>query len=66
MSFDRLIDRIIETKNPTVVGLDPLLDYVPQFIQKGYIDDDGTSLRAASKAICKFNQAIIDEGGVHG
>lgn len=61
MSFDRLIDRIIETKNPTVVGLDPLLDYVPQFIQKRYIDEDGTSLRAAAKAICKFNQAIIDE-----
>lgn len=61
MSFDRLIEKIIETKNPTVVGLDPLLDYVPQFIQKKYIDEDGTSLRAAAKAICKFNQAIIDE-----
>ena len=29
MSFDRLIKKIIETNNPTVVGLDPLIDYVP-------------------------------------
>ena len=29
MSFDRLIERIIELKNPTVVGLDPKLEYVP-------------------------------------
>ena len=32
MSFDRLIEKIIETKNPTVVGLDPKLEYVPEKI----------------------------------
>ena len=34
MSFDRLIAKIIETGNPTVVGLDPKLDYVPDFIKE--------------------------------
>ena len=34
MSFDRLIEKIVETQNPTVVGLDPKLDYVPNFIKE--------------------------------
>lgn len=61
MSFDRLIDRIIELKNPTVVGLDPKLEYVPRYIQRRYLDDDGWTMKAAAKAIYAFNQAIIDE-----
>lgn len=61
MSFDRLIERIQETKNPSVVGLDPKLEYVPEFIQQKYLEEDGWSLKAASKAILKFNQMIIDE-----
>lgn len=61
MSFDRLIEKIIEMKNPTVVGLDPKLEYVPEYIQKKYLDDDGGTLKAAAKAIFAFNQAIIDE-----
>lgn len=61
MSFDRLIDKIIEMKNPTVVGLDPKLEYVPEFLQKRYLEDDGWTLKAAAKAIFAFNQAIIDE-----
>ena len=61
MSFDRLIEKIIELKNPTVVGLDPKLEYVPQYIQRRYLDDDGWTLKAAAKAIYTFNQAIIDE-----
>ena len=61
MSFDRLIERIIELKNPTVVGLDPKLEYVPEYIQRRYLDDDGWTMKAAAKAIYAFNQAIIDE-----
>lgn len=61
MSFDRLIEKIIEMKNPTVVGLDPKLEYVPQYIQRRYLEDDGGTLKAAAKAIFAFNQAIIDE-----
>ena len=60
MSFDRLITKIREMKNPTVVGLDPKLAYVPSYIQKTYMDVDGESLKAASRAIFRFNQEIID------
>ena len=30
--MDLLIKKIIEKKNPTVAGLDPKLDYVPEYI----------------------------------
>lgn len=30
MSFDRLIRKIVETKNPTVVGLDPSWNISPK------------------------------------
>ncbi len=61
MSFDRLINKIIEMKNPTVVGLDPKLDYVPEFIKKECFEKNGETLKAAADAIYKFNEMIIDE-----
>lgn len=61
MSFDRLIKKIIETNNPTVVGLDPLIDYVPEFIRNECFMKDGQTFEAAAKAVFRFNKAIIDE-----
>lgn len=60
MSFDKLISRIRELQNPTVVGLDPKLEYVPEFLKKTYLDQDGESLKAAARALFRFNQSIID------
>ena len=61
MGFDRLIEKIKETRNPSVVGLDPKLDYVPEFLIRKFQQEDGWSLRTASKAIYEFNKMIIDE-----
>lgn len=61
MSLDRLIEKIVQTQNPSVVGLDPKLEYVPQFIIDKKIKKYGKTLKAASKAILEFNKAIIDE-----
>ncbi len=61
MGFDRLIEKIKETGNPSVVGLDPKLDYVPEFLRKKFMDEDGCSLQAAARAIFAFNKAIINE-----
>lgn len=61
MGFDRLIERIESTNNPTVVGLDPKLDYVPQYIVDKCIAKYGETLKAAAKAVLVFNKGIIDE-----
>ncbi len=61
MSFDRLIENIVKTQNPSVVGLDPRLEYVPEYIVSKKIKKYGKTLKAASKAILEFNKAIIDE-----
>jgi orotidine-5'-phosphate decarboxylase len=60
MSFDRLIEKIVETQNPTVVGLDPKLEYVPEFIKKSAFEKHGETLKGAAKAILEFNKGIID------
>ncbi|MBR6107445.1 MAG: orotidine-5'-phosphate decarboxylase [Oscillospiraceae bacterium] len=60
MSFDRLITKIIEMKNPTVAGLDPKLDYVPAYLRRSFLDEDGETLKAAAKAIFRYNQMLID------
>ena len=61
MGFDRLIEKIKATGNPSVVGLDPKLDYVPAFLRKRFQDEDGCSLQAAARAIFAYNKAIINE-----
>lgn len=60
MSFDRLIEKIKKTGNPTVVGLDPKLDYVPDFIREAAFEEKGRDLKGAAYALLKFNKAIID------
>lgn len=60
MSFDHLIAKIIETKNPTVAGLDPKLGYVPEFLRKSFLAEDGETLKSAAKAIYRYNQLLID------
>ena len=60
MSFDRLITKIIEMKNPTVAGLDPKLDYVPEYLRRSFLNEAGETLKAASKAIFRYNQLLID------
>ncbi|MCR5121333.1 MAG: orotidine-5'-phosphate decarboxylase [Ruminococcus sp.] len=61
MAFDRLIENIVKTQNPSVVGLDPKLEYVPKFIVEKRIEKHGKTLKAAAKAVLDFNKAIIDE-----
>lgn len=60
MSMDRLIERIDAMKNPSVAGLDPRLEYVPQYIQDAAFVKKGRTLEAAADAILAFNKALID------
>ena len=58
---DELVRKIAEMENPTVLGLDPKLDYIPDFI-KEYAEQifPEEAAKATAKALWLFNKAIID------
>ncbi|MCD8091242.1 MAG: orotidine-5'-phosphate decarboxylase [Clostridiales bacterium] len=58
--IDRLVEKINETGNPTVVGLDPRLSYIPSYITEKYFTKYGNCPKAAAKSMLKFNKKIID------
>lgn len=60
MALDRLIEKIEQTQNPTVAGLDPKLDYVPEYIRRKCFDKYGETLKGAAKALLEFNKGLID------
>ncbi|MCL2708382.1 MAG: orotidine-5'-phosphate decarboxylase [Defluviitaleaceae bacterium] len=60
MIIDRLIDRILELDNPSVVGLDTRMEYVPKYLKEEAQKKQKEPLRAASDAVYAFNAAIID------
>lgn len=59
--IDKLIERIKELNNPTVVGLDPREEIIPEFIRKESYRKYGRTLKGLANAYFKFNKMIIDE-----
>lgn len=57
---DRLILEIKHKQNPTVMGLDPLLSYVPEHIRRAVEAEIEDPLEAAAESIYRFNCALID------
>lgn len=55
-----LIEKIKEKDAPIVVGLDPMLSYVPDHILKDAFDEYGETLSGAGEAIFQFNKGIVD------
>ena len=53
-AIDRLINKIKETNNPTVMGLDPRYEMLPGCVKQKYSQD----LEGVSKAIIEFNKQI--------
>lgn len=54
--MDKLIQRIKETNNPTIIGLDPRYEQIPKCIKEKYAE----TLEGAAKSIIEFNKRIID------
>ena len=54
-AIDRLIDKIKELDNPTVMGLDPTYDKLPNCIKEKYSND----LKGVCDAILEFNKNLI-------
>ncbi|MCL2095804.1 MAG: orotidine-5'-phosphate decarboxylase [Oscillospiraceae bacterium] len=60
MSFAVLQEKINAKKNPTVMGLDPKLEYVPGYITDEVIKKFGRTKKAAGEAIFALNKGLID------
>ena len=58
--IDKLVEKIKKTGAPIEVGLDPMLDYVPQFLKQKAFAEYGETLEGAAEAIWQFNKAIVD------
>ncbi|MEG2871303.1 MAG: orotidine-5'-phosphate decarboxylase, partial [Clostridium sp.] len=56
----KLIAKIEKTKAPICVGLDPMLDYIPEHVTKKAFEEFGETPEGASEAIWQFNKEIID------
>ena len=59
--INKLITNIRKTNAPIVVGLDPMLSYIPEHIQKKAFAEYGETLEGAAEAIWQFNKEIIDK-----
>ena len=59
--IDKLIAKIKETKAPIVVGLDPMLSYIPEHIKEKAFEEKGETLAGAAEAIWQFNKEIVDK-----
>lgn len=55
-AIDNLIEKIKQTNNPTVMGLDPRYDMIPKCITSKYSQD----IKGACDAILEYNKALID------
>ena len=58
--IDQLVANIKKTQAPIVVGLDPMLNYIPEQVQKKAFEEKGETLEGAAEAIWQFNKAIVD------
>lgn len=58
--INKLVNKIQKTNAPIVVGLDPMLNYIPKHIQKKSFAEYGETLEGAADAIWQFNKEIVD------
>lgn len=58
--IQKLNQKIKQTGAPIVVGLDPMLSYIPEQILTKAYQDCGENLEGVSEAIWQFNKAIVD------
>ena len=59
--INKLVANIKKTNAPIVVGLDPMLSYIPEHVQKKAFAEFGETLEGAAEAIWQFNKEIVDK-----
>ena len=58
--INQLVEKIKKTNAPVVVGLDPMLSYIPEHILKKSYDEYGETLKGAAEAVFEYNKGIVD------
>lgn len=58
--IQKLIRNIQKTQAPIVVGLDPMLSYIPEHVKEKAFAEFGETLEGAAEAIWQYNKEIID------
>ena len=58
--INKLVEKIKQTNAPVVVGLDPMMGFIPEHITKKAFEEHGETLEGAAEAIWLFNKAIVD------
>ena len=58
--INTLIEKIKKTNAPIVVGLDPMMNYIPSQITKKAFAEYGETLEGAAEAIWQYNKGIVD------
>jgi orotidine-5'-phosphate decarboxylase len=56
----RLNDAILAKEAPIVVGLDPMLSYIPETLLKPAFEEKGETLEGAAAAVLAYNKEIVD------
>lgn len=58
--INKLNEKIKKTGAPIVVGLDPMMKFVPEYIKKNAFAEFGETLEGAAEAIWQYNKGIVD------
>ena len=58
--INQLVSKIQKTGAPIVVGLDPMMKWVAEHIQKRAFEGYGETLEGAAEAIWQYNKGIVD------
>ncbi|MBD5467514.1 MAG: orotidine-5'-phosphate decarboxylase [Lachnospiraceae bacterium] len=58
--IQKLVQNIQKTDAPIVVGLDPMLSYIPEHITKKAYEEFGETPAGAGEAVWQYNKAIVD------
>ena len=56
----KLIEKIKKTQAPIVVGLDPMLAFIPEHLKKEAYSEYGETLEGAAQAVWLFNKGLVD------
>lgn len=58
--INKLVEQIQKKDASVVVGLDPMLGYVPEHLTKKAFEEYGETLEGAAEAIWQYNKGIVD------